>query len=274
MNRQAATSKGFEKRIKDLNLGKVKDPRQEKKVEYKLPSVLSSMIIGMATGATSLRGTEERTEQIQQKNNGFMGIINRIADNTFGKILPRLQIEDLQTCLHSLVKAEHRRGNLKPTRLPLNTVAIDGKNVATIHWHDLCRILKLDKEKATADEVKLLMATRFPFAQICDPTYGKPYALCRVHTATLVSLESAICIHQRPIPAVTNEIGAMPELLEELKQIYGRTNIINIVTTDAGNTSVKTSGQIVDNGWNYFSQIKEERVLSVKLRDQQITMDK
>jgi predicted transposase YbfD/YdcC len=52
--------------------------------------------------------------------------------------------------------------------------------------------------------------------------------------------------------------GAMPEVLKELKQVYGRTNIINMVTTDAGNTSLKTSGQIVDNGWNYFSQIKEE----------------
>ena len=258
MKRQAATGNGLQKRIQDLNLGKVKDPRQKKKVKHKLPTVLSSLIVGMSTGATSLRGTEERTDQIKQKNNGFMGILNRIADNTFGKIFPRLHIGDLLTCLHSLVKAEHRRGNLKPTRLPLSAVAIDGKNVATIHWHDLCRILKLDEEEATAEEVKTMMATRFPFAQICDPTNGKPYALCRVHTVTLVSSESAICIHQRPIPAVTNEIGAIPELLKELKQIYGRTNIIKMVTTDAGNTSLKTSKQIVDNDWNYFSQIKEE----------------
>jgi hypothetical protein len=38
--------------------------------------------------------------------------------------------------LHTLVKAEQRRGNL-PTVLPVGTVAIDGKNVAS--WHDLCR---------------------------------------------------------------------------------------------------------------------------------------
>lgn len=258
MKRQAATTKGLKKRIQDLDLGKVTDPRQKKKVTHKLPTLLSALIVAMVTGAKSLRRTEERTDQIKQKHNGFMGIFKRIADNTFSKVLPRLQIGDLLKCLHSLVKAEHRRGNLKPTRLPFSTVAIDGKNVATIHWNDLCRILKVDKEEATAEEVKTLMAIQFPFAQICEPRHGKPYALCRVHTATLVSSESAICIHQRPIPAVTNEIGAMPELLRELKEIFGRTNIIKMITIDAGNTSLKTSEQIVNNGWSYFSQIKED----------------
>jgi len=36
-----------------------------------------------------------------------MGVHVRIADNTFGKVLPRLAQGDLMTCLHRLVKAEH-----------------------------------------------------------------------------------------------------------------------------------------------------------------------
>ncbi len=31
----------------------------------------------------------------------------RIADNTFGKVLSRLEVDDLMACLHRLVKAEH-----------------------------------------------------------------------------------------------------------------------------------------------------------------------
>jgi len=51
-------------------------------------------------------------------------------------------------CLHRLIKAEHRCGNLKPTYLPVGTVAIDGKNVATLRWHDLCRVLDLKSAEA------------------------------------------------------------------------------------------------------------------------------
>ena len=37
----------------------------------------------------------------------WMDVNGRIADNTFGKVLPRLEVSDLMACLHRLVKAEH-----------------------------------------------------------------------------------------------------------------------------------------------------------------------
>ena len=61
-------------------------------------------------------------------------------------------------CLQRLVKAEHRRGNLKPTRLAVGAIAIDGKNSATLHWHDLCRVLDLDEASATPAQVKTKLA--------------------------------------------------------------------------------------------------------------------
>jgi hypothetical protein len=51
----------------------------------------------------------------------------------------------------------------------------------------------------------------------------------------------------------------MPELLGELHAAYGRTGLIQMVTTDAGNTSVKVATQIRDrHRWDYFLQIKSE----------------
>jgi hypothetical protein len=47
---------------------------------------------------------------------------------------------------------------------------------------------------------------------------GQLYALARC-TVTLISSSAAQCVHQRLIP-LHNEIGAMPELLEELHRAY------------------------------------------------------
>jgi len=159
-------------------------------------------------------------------------------------------------CLHRLIKAEHRRGNLKPTQLPLGTIAIDGKNVATLHWHDLCRVLKLDPATATRHQVKTRLRKDYPEAQLCTSDSQKTYALMRVHTVTLVSSAAAVCIHQRPIAGRTNELGSMAALLDELKAAYGRTGIFRLVTMDSGNTSLRAATKIIRLGLDYFGQLK------------------
>lgn len=256
MQRQAATTKGLGRRIHDLRFQKVGDQRMAAKVTYPLPLVLTALVVGMATDARSLRAVEKRTKQIAKKHGQWRGIKQRIADNTFGDILPWLVVGELVACLHRGVKAEARRGNLKPTVLPVGTIAIDGKNVATLQWHDLCRVLEVDKTQAQPDQVKALLAERFPDVQLCVPKQGQPYALARVHTVTLISSDAAVCIHQRQTLGHTNEIGSMPELLEEVRAGYGRSSLITMVTTDAGNTSLKVAGLILGHGWDYFLQIK------------------
>lgn len=256
MNRQAATSKGLRKRLRDLALAKVEEPRVAGHVEHPLPVILTALVICMVISARSLRKVEERTGQIAKKHGEWMGIKKRIADNTFGRVLPRLRRVALVACLHRLVKTEHRRGNLTPTWLSVGTVAIDGKNIATLRWHDLCRLLELEESEATPEQVKALFAERYPDAQVCIPTQGKPYALMRAHTVTLISSDASVCVHQRPTVGHSNEIGSMPALLDELKAAYGRTRLFDLVTTDAGNTSLGVTSKIVEHGWNYFAQIK------------------
>ncbi len=213
----------------------------------------------MVTRARSLRNVENRTAQLVDKQKRWMRLNSRIADNTFGAVIPRIQAGDLVDSLHRMVKAEYRRVNLKPTVLPVNTVAIDGKNVATLKWHDLIRVLKLTPEEAQSEKVKSMLAENYPSVQFCVPDKGLPYALARVHTVTLISSDAALCIHQRPIEGHTNEIGAMPALLDALKKGYNRTHLIQMVTTDSGNTSLGTNNKIVKHGWDYFSQIKSEK---------------
>lgn len=258
MGRQGATPKGLLRRLRDLGFGTVREPRAAAKVGYPLELVLTALVVAMVTAARSLRDVEIRSLQIAKNPEGGLGITRKIADNTFGKVLPRVEHEDLVACLHRMVKAEHRRGNLEPTVLPVGTVAIDGKNVATLRWHDLCRVLKLEPRKAEPQQVKALLSERYPEVQLCIPEHGQPYALARVHTVTLISSDAAVCIHQRPTLGHTNEVGSMPELLEELHAGLSRTALITMVTADGGNTSLKGAGRILGHGWDYFLQIKSE----------------
>lgn len=236
----------------------MREPRVVKKVQYPLELVMTALVVGMVTLSRSLRDVESRTLQIAENPEAGLGMTRKIADNTFGKVLPRVDHGDLIACLHRMVKAEHRRGNLKPTVLPVGTAAIDGKNVATLRWHDLCRVLELKQTEAQPEQVKALLAERYPEVQFCQPEHGDPYALARVHTVTLISSDAAVCIHQRSTLGHTNEIGSMPQLLDELHAGHGRTALITMVTTDAGNTSLKVAGLILGHGWDYFLQIKSE----------------
>jgi hypothetical protein len=256
MNRQAATEKGLIRRMRDLGLAQVAEPRLARKVHHSIDAILTALVAALVTMARSLRAVEQRTGEITAKHGTWLGLCGRIADNTFGRLLPRLRLTALLACLHRLVKAEHRRGNLKPTALPRGTVSIDGKNAATVHWPDLCRLLELEAHQATAAQVRALCAERFPETQVCVSSTGEIYALMRMHTVTLVSAQAAVCLHLRPIPGHTNEIGAMPELLDEVHAVYQRTRLFQWVTTDAGNTSLGVAKKIVGLGLQYFSQIQ------------------
>ena len=109
MRRQASTCKGLKKRVRNLGFERVCDPRVAGKVKYPLPTLLTALVASMVTMARSLRMVEQRTEQLARKQGCWMNVEGRIADNTFGKVLPRLEVTDLMACLHRLVKAEHRR---------------------------------------------------------------------------------------------------------------------------------------------------------------------
>jgi len=239
-------------------LDRIEDPRQAKKVTHPLPVVLTALVAGMTTRARSLRRVEERTGQIASKHGRWFGIECRIADNTFGKILPRLVPVQVCAALHRQVKAEHRRGNLTANVLPFGMAAIDGKHVATLRWSELCQALKLESDKTTSNLVKELLREHFPHVQLCCPKNAEPYGLVRVHNVTLISSAAAPCIHQRTIPGHTNENGAMPDLIDDILCVYGKTKLVEMFTTDAGNTSLKVATKLIDKDYAYFMQFKAE----------------
>ena len=68
MNRQGATPKGFERRVRDLELSRVAEPRQSAKVSIPLQTMLVALVTAMVTRARSLRMAEQRTAAVTQKH--------------------------------------------------------------------------------------------------------------------------------------------------------------------------------------------------------------
>jgi hypothetical protein len=271
IRRQAATSKGTLRRVADARLDLVFDPREQKRVVFPLGSVLQLIVAGIASGANSLRAIETRSEQLGCGERGVWGLPDeRIADNTMGSLLRIASSNQLRSALHRQVKAEHRRGRLEPTRFAddLRVAAIDGKVLSTLWWRDLVDATRAVLRSSTgaarleADfvptpaEVRAVFATQFPHVQLMAHDDGTLYGLVRTHRTTLVSSEAAVCLDVRPIPAVTNEIGAMGAAVEDLRRHYGHTSMIDVITADAGNTSLAVANTILDNGWDYFLCIK------------------
>jgi predicted transposase YbfD/YdcC len=153
--------------------------------------------------------------------------------------------------------AEWHRKGLKRHSLPWNVVAIDGKHLGTVPEKQLRTVLEDDpKRPASADELRARCAAKFPWVQVQDGA-GGVVGLVRTHNVTLVSSDAAVTIHQRPIEGKTNEIGALPRLLNELKQYYGHTSMMQVLTLDAGNTSRATCQQIRKDIGHYFGRLTD-----------------
>lgn len=269
--RQAATPVGLLKRLNRSWFSSVTEPRAADQVKFPLVGVLQLICLCFATGEVNQRAVERRSTQLRETLRDELDLPDgRMADNTVGTLLPRLAPSELRYVLHDQVKAEHARKGLKPTRLKskLKVVAVDGKALSTLRRHDLERItrtqLKLDPDKAVGDaQIRTVFEAHFDHVQLVQANGDAAkdserihHGLTRVHRATLVSSDAAVCIDQRPIPGSSNESGQFPAMLKELELTYGRTRLYDVVTADAGNTSIAAGTYLTSRKVDYFFAIK------------------
>lgn len=203
---------------------------QGKRIEHR--ALMFALTLAIVAATRTLRGAERLTAELPPHLRKKTGIKGRISDTKLRDALLSRHFRGARLCLVRQVKKEHRRGRLKPSQLPFGVVAIDGKGLG-----------KVD-------------VSNHEYVQNVHPSDGDPYGLCRVHRATLVSSAAAVCIDQRPIEGATNEIGALPDFLEQLFGTYNRTNLFEVILADAGNCSVDCATQIHEAGYGYFLRIK------------------
>lgn len=260
IRRKAATPKGFLRRLKDARFKQVDDPRDRSRIKYSLVSVLNLAVLSLCTRARSTRAVEMRAEQLSGEVKSSIALSGRISDNAFGLLMPRLEPNQLRYVLRSQVKAEWKRKNLRPTRLPWSTVAIDGKHVATLNEKQIRSLVSrdtpLDGEALDADGLGRVLRSRFPQVQLQNKKENGLVGLIRVHRATLISSGAAIVMDQQPILGKTNERGTIQQTLRALFGQYKKTKMVEMVTMDAGNTTQKVAALIARNGADYLLALK------------------
>lgn len=260
IRRKAATPKGFFRRLEDACFSRVNDPRAARRIKYPLVPILNLAVLAQCTLARSTRAVERRAAQLSAEVKSAIELTGHISDNAFGLVLARLEPNDLRHALRAQVKAELARKNLRPTHLPWNTVAIDGKHVATLGEKQLrslvSRDTSLDGDALCIQGLRPLLHSRFPEVQLQDQKEAGLCGLIRVQRATLISSAAAVVMDQQPIRGDTNEMGTIQQTLHSLFKHYQRTNLLELVTMDAGNTSREVAALITRKGADYLLALK------------------
>lgn len=199
----------------------VRDPRARRGRRWTLEKLLQAAWVGVLVSAPTLRAVETLTER-QGK---------RVPDTTLGSLLLKLRPGPFRELLAREVKAAWRSKELT-SLLPLNMVAVDGKTI----W--------VGKEAANK------------YCQLQDQEGVGPRYHMRMLRATFVSGPTQLCLGQAPIPADQNDMSAFTKFFAWLCKQYGRSEMMQVVSLDAGFASRKNADQIDDEQRGYLIALK------------------
>jgi len=222
-----------------VRFDQVLDPRDRRGQRWSLSALLSGALVSLALLARSLRRAEQLSEDLAASRLlRRLGIRRRLPDSTLGDALALVAPAELLAQLHRQVRAEHRRKALRPERLPVGVIAIDGKTPAVLE-----------------------QPPNPYFCQRQGSEHSTERYLYRVLNATLISSAAAVCIHQMPIPAWTNEMGHFEAFFDSLRQAYSRADLFEVVTSDAGVLSEPHCRKLDQLGYGYVVALKDNNPL-------------
>lgn len=129
--------------------------------------------------------------------------------------------------------------------LPIQLVVVDGKNLATLD-HD-------------ADGTAQARSSDNAKWQGKGEQKGTAYWLTPVLRAALASTEARPCLLQMPLAPKTNESGSFKDFLTMLRQHYGRGHWLDVLSLDAGLTSLSNADAIVAAKLRYIMGLKDNQ---------------
>jgi hypothetical protein len=222
------------KRLPELRLGRVADPRNARGKRWKLQPLLTSLLVGMFAGCKGLGEVEDLTNDMAPAMRLLLGFNRRVPDTTMRDLLCRLDYEQLRSVLHRLVRKAARRKALAPDGLPFGAASMDGRSTATNRW-----------------EVGDL------FAQLSEKAGVSMHALVRTTTTCLISSAARVCIDAHPIPAQTNETGVFEAAFTRLVAEFG--GLFQVVLYDSGANSAKNAALVVRALKSYLFRVQAEQ---------------
>lgn len=198
----------------------IKDPRKAQGRRWTFGSLMSGLWAGAVTAMKNLRAVEGLLERAG----------DRISDTTLWSFLVRLKPGGFARLLVRGVKHAYRSKEMK-SDLPFSVVAVDGKAI-WVGGRKAHRNCQLQHEQ------------------------GRSRYVMRMLRAVFVGGPCKLCIGQMPIPGRTNDMGAFPKFLERLLKDYGRTDLLEVLSLDAGFASKKNATLINAAGRGYVIALK------------------
>ncbi len=218
----------------------LQDERQAGKVRHPLAAVASAVLLGLLCNRRTLREVETLSAALHGPWRRLVPM--RISDTTLDTVLRQLSDEQLQQGLVMLNRELKRSKLLKQAPgLPIRLVVVDGKRLATLD-HDAqgtAQPRSDDNKKWQRKDAK-------------QATYWLTPAL----RACLASTEARPCLLQMPLDPKANETASFKAFLQLLRGSYGRSDILDVLSMDAGLTSLSNANAVVDAKLRYIFGLK------------------
>lgn len=208
----------------------LEDPRRYER-SWAFGSLLQVVVNALVSGCKSLREVEILTE-----TSGA-----RVPDTTLHDLLVQIDPEPLNEELAKGVKDANRNHELDNKELPFRLTVIDGKTLSVTDYE--------------VDEHSINRSQK-------GCTKYVHHALRAFHVSSTVKLLMA----QQMVPRGTNENGTLRSLLEKLVELYGRTNLLEVLSMDAGFTGADNAQAIIDHQLHYIFAIKAPEMHPIAAR--------
>lgn len=200
----------------------LKDYRYRSNREWNFGYVLEVLISGALSGCKTLREVETLSELYAE----------RVPDTTLHDMLVRINPEGLRAELAAGVKQALREHELPKDEFPVRITAIDGKYNFN-----------------TAMPVNAFSEV------IGGGGNGEQYrhmALRAMH----VSSATKLYLGQHEIESKGSETRALIEFVDQLRSMYGRTDLLEVISVDAGIVSKANAQELIDRGLGYIMAVK------------------
>jgi hypothetical protein len=203
----------------------LKDYRFSANQQWNFGYIMEVLLAGALSGQKTLRDVETLSELYSQ----------RIPDTTLHDFMVRLDPKGLNKLLAQGVKQALREHELPKSEFPVRITAIDGKG---------------------------LFNTDRPVNDSSEPiTGGGKGEMFRhmVLRAVYVSSETKLYLGQHAIKAKGAETIEFIPFIDELEALYGQTDLLQVISIDAGMVSKANATKVVTRGLKYIMALKDNQ---------------
>jgi hypothetical protein len=189
----------------DRRLG---DPRHARGRRHRHLGLLNLLVLGFASGLTTLRRIEELSKDLSGVTRRLLGLAKRVSDSTLYLLLASQTLDGLRQTLVTQVRGLWRSKRIGNDLFPLGVLALDGKSVWTSAW----KSIEGAKEAVSDDGIVISSLAML--------------------NAVLVSSSARPCLDLQLIREKSGESPAFREMVRRVADTFF--TLFDVVTGDAG----------------------------------------